>query len=402
MKKLFVLLFFVMFITGLANAQIKVLSNGNVGINCSTPLERMQIGDRFTFHNGSTKVLGYNFYWDGSNSRRIVSDEVSLIKFSSNGDIKFSFATYGSAGTTISSFTDGLVLKNNGNAVLGGTEYGKLSVTYNTSTVFTAYADHSFDYGYGILSLVNRAKTKAIAVKHNGNERFIIYGDGDTWAYDFSKFSDISLKENFEPIDSPLEKVMQLNGLYYNYKNTVLSEDAEPNTVISEEPPKRCMGFIAQEIEEVVPEVVNTKENGLKGIAYQDITALLVEAIKELEVQVSTLENELNNCCNANETQNKTTGIASNKSNFNDCYLLQNHPNPFSQETIIEYYIPIENAQASILFFDMNGKLMLTKTVDIDAGILRINSGELKPGMYFYTLLVNREEVDTKKMILTE
>jgi hypothetical protein len=387
----------------LSYSQIKVLNNGFVGIYCDTPLERLQIGDRFTFHSGTSKVIGYNFYWDNPDSKRIVNDEVSLLKFEPNGDIRFSFASSGSAGSTITSFTEGFVFLNNGKAKLGGaTASGKLSVKHTASSVIAAYADHSYDWGYGIISFVNREDTKAIAVKHNGNDRFRIYGDGDTWAYDFSKFSDISLKENFEPIDSPLEKVMQLNGLYYNYKNTVLSEDAEPNTVISEEPPKRCMGFIAQEIEEVVPEVVNTKENGLKGIAYQDITALLVEAIKELEVQVSTLENELNNCCNANETQNKTTGIASNKSNFNDCYLLQNHPNPFSQETIIEYYIPIENAQASILFFDMNGKLMLTKTVDIDAGILRINSGELKPGMYFYTLLVNREEVDTKKMILTE
>jgi hypothetical protein len=40
--------------------------------------------------------------------------------------------------------------------------------------------------------------------------------------------------------------------------------------------------------------------------------------------------------------------------------------------------------------------------VDIDTGGLQISSGELMPGMYFYTLLVNGEEVDTKKMILTE
>ncbi|MDD4236611.1 MAG: tail fiber domain-containing protein [Bacteroidales bacterium] len=396
-----VLFAILLFVCSISYSQIKVDNNGKVGINCSSPLERLQIGDRFTIHNGVSKVIGYNFYWDGSNSKRIISDEVSLLKFEPNGDIKFSFAGSGSAGSTITSFTEGFVFLNNGNAILGGaTEYGKLNVKYN-STVITAYADHSSDWGYGIVSLVNRINTKAIVVKHNLNDRFIIYGDGDTWAYDYTKLSDISLKENIEAIDSPLEKVLQLNGIYYTYKVPVLSEDALPNTVISDEIPKRYMGFIAQEVEETVPEVVNTNENGIKGIAYQDLVALLVEAIKELEAQLTTLRYEVDNCCNSIEPQNKNQDTNGNKGNIEDCYLLQNQPNPFNSVTVISYFVPIENASASMLFFDMNGKLILTKNLDINADSLRISSGELMPGMYFYTLIVNSVEVDTKKMILT-
>ncbi|MDD4236613.1 MAG: T9SS type A sorting domain-containing protein [Bacteroidales bacterium] len=107
------------------------------------------------------------------------------------------------------------------------------------------------------------------------------------------------------------------------------------------------------------------------------------------------------NCCNSIEPQNKNQDTNGNNGNIEDCYLLQNQPNPFNSVTVISYFVPIENASASMLFFDMNGKLILTKNLDINADSLRISSGELMPGMYFYTLIVNSVEVDTKKMILT-
>ena len=129
--------------------------------------------------------------------------------------------------------------------------------------------------------------------------------------------------------------------------------------------------------------------------------ALLIEAIKELEVQVSALENELNECCNSSDVNKKSSNIIESQSNLSGCYLLQNRPNPFDNETIIEYYIPLERANASMLFFDMNGKLLFSKDVDLNKGNLTINRGELMPGMYYYTLIVNDEEIDTKKMILT-
>ncbi|HOY39590.1 MAG TPA: tail fiber domain-containing protein [Bacteroidales bacterium] len=386
----------------LINAQIKVLNDGNVGINCSTPLESLQIGDRWTFYNGSPKVIGYNFYYDGSYSKRILADEVGLLKFEANGDIKFSFAGYGSAGSTISSFTDGLVLKNSGRVTIGSLDNGRFTVSDNSNlTPITAYANHSVDWTYGLISLVNRVNTKAICVYYNSGDQFVVYGDGTTWTRDLIEYSDLTLKENIETINNPLEKVLQLNGVYFTYKITELAADADSNTVISDEPPHRQMGLIAQEVEEIVPEVVNTNENGLKGVSYQNLIALLIEAIKELEVQVSALENELNECCNSSDVNKKSSNIIESQSNLSGCYLLQNRPNPFDNETIIEYYIPLERANASMLFFDMNGKLLFSKDVDLNKGNLTINRGELMPGMYYYTLIVNDEEIDTKKMILT-
>jgi hypothetical protein len=96
--------------------------------------------------------------------------------------------------------------------------------------------------------------------------------------------SDIRLKENIEPLNNSLEKLLQLSGVTYSW--------------IGQE--EKRIGFIAQEVEKVIPELVftnNNTEDKIKGIHLDNITAVLVEAIKEqqkiideLKVRISNLE----------------------------------------------------------------------------------------------------------------
>ena len=88
--------------------------------------------------------------------------------------------------------------------------------------------------------------------------------------------SDIRLKENLIRIHSPLDKVMSLNGYTFNYKNNE----------------ERSAGLIAQEVEKVLPEVVMTDndENATKTVAYGNMVGLLIEAIKEQQVQIDELK----------------------------------------------------------------------------------------------------------------
>ncbi len=51
------------------------------------------------------------------------------------------------------------------------------------------------------------------------------------------------------------------------------------------------MGVIAQEVEEVIPEIVQTRDNGYKAVKYEKIVPLLVEAIKELQAEIQELKN---------------------------------------------------------------------------------------------------------------
>jgi hypothetical protein len=96
--------------------------------------------------------------------------------------------------------------------------------------------------------------------------------------------SDVRMKEQIITIDSALDKIKQLRGVYYKWKED-LERGVTGNTRV---------GFIAQEVEEVVPELAFTNErteDKLMGVHYQDVTAILVEAIKELVSSGSPLFN---------------------------------------------------------------------------------------------------------------
>ncbi|WP_305983238.1 tail fiber domain-containing protein [Roseivirga thermotolerans] len=90
--------------------------------------------------------------------------------------------------------------------------------------------------------------------------------------------SDARLKTNVSTLTSGLAMVNNLRGVRYNWKDTSR--------------PENKIGFIAQEVEKVAPELVITKEDGFKAVNYGEMTALLVEAVKELTAQVEALKAE--------------------------------------------------------------------------------------------------------------
>ena len=101
-----------------------------------------------------------------------------------------------------------------------------------------------------------------------------IRATGDVIAY-----SDERLKENIKTIDNSLEKVNKLRGVEFNK----IGED------------KKSIGVIAQEIENIIPEVVKTDDQGMKSVAYGNVVGLLIESIKELNKEVEELKTKLNN-----------------------------------------------------------------------------------------------------------
>jgi hypothetical protein len=102
-----------------------------------------------------------------------------------------------------------------------------------------------------------------------------ISASGIITATDFNSTSDINLKENIRPIQNPIEKVMQLNGVSFDWKAT-----QEPS-----------IGVIAQELEEVFPELVKTGEN--KTVNYNGLIGVLIEAIKEQQKQIENLKEKI-------------------------------------------------------------------------------------------------------------
>jgi len=99
-----------------------------------------------------------------------------------------------------------------------------------------------------------------------------------TFSNDVIAYSDARLKKNIRNIENPLDKIMKTRGVLYDRIDT-----AEVNT----------FGFIAQELEEIFPELVTTNQNGIKGVKYQNAVAVLFEALKEQQKQIDELKKQV-------------------------------------------------------------------------------------------------------------
>ena len=87
--------------------------------------------------------------------------------------------------------------------------------------------------------------------------------------------SDARLKDNIDTIDGGLERVQELRGVSFNWTNQE----------------EKQLGFIAQEIKEVLPEVVEQDNKGFYTVNYSAVVPVLVEAIKELKAEIDELKN---------------------------------------------------------------------------------------------------------------
>ena len=95
--------------------------------------------------------------------------------------------------------------------------------------------------------------------------------------------SDIRLKENITAIPNALEKVNQISGNTYDWKEGYDEVHSHKGNDV---------GVIAQEIEQILPQIVTNRDNGFKAVQYEKIIPLLIEAIKELSAKVDSLENK--------------------------------------------------------------------------------------------------------------
>lgn len=259
--------------------------------------------------------------------------------------------------------------------------HAQLNVSSNGSVSINANIP---DWGSGLKVIVPSSQGCAYHLTYAGVDRFWVTASGYAWAQQgYWQGSDASLKKNFSKISNPLATVMQLNGLKYNYKEDKVEKGER-------------LGFIAQDVEKILPGLVKTLPDSTMAISYTDLTALLVEAIKEQQLEIESLKSEIKKSNgNLKSTQTSTDEIKTVTG-----YLLQNTPNPFSNQTEIGYFIEESNS-ASIIIFDLQGTLVKTIPIqNFGQGTITITNSDFKAGMYLYTLVSNGVEIDTKRMIV--
>jgi hypothetical protein len=199
-------------------------------------------------------------------------------------------------------------------------------------------------------------------------------------------------KEEIRPIENALERVMQLRGYHFRWK---------PEYGGGED-----IGFLAEEVARVVPEVVSYEPDGqVAGMDYARLTALLVEALKEEHRRNEALRAEVAELRSLVEQllrQNGERGAGSQPSTIQDAWLGQNIPNPFAGTTTIPYYIPAGVSRAELVVRDVGGReLKRLELAERGAhGQVVLEMGLLGSGTYEYALVLDGRVVAVKQMTL--
>ena len=263
-----------------------------------------------------------NYYLDG------ITKSGNTLTFSVNGTTNQTYAFGANAFNSTTIPTNNNQLTNGAGYITSYTETDTLAtVTARGATTSTACSftnTTSFLIGGSgsanlyLGNIINPSSTNRGARFHSNNSDFYFDFQGDTtqnWFlrdYDglggiFTKFgfnfingtftaagdivaygspSDKRLKENIKPIESALHKAMKLQGVTFDWKENDSALDL-----------KEDIGFIAQDVQKVLPELVRENKDGMLSMRHQGIAPILLEAIKELKAEIEELK--LNKCnCN--------------------------------------------------------------------------------------------------------
>jgi hypothetical protein len=218
-----------------------------------------------------------------------------------------------------------------------------------------------------------------------------------------TQISDQKVKQNIRPMSPSLDKINNLSLVNFDYTDEFIFKNADSSNVFKKElcfMQKDNNGFLAQDVEKIFPRLVlNNEESGLKEVNYIGFIPELTKAIQELSAEIDKLkiENEYLklNCCQPESTTNTL--------NDDKAKLYQNVPNPFNADTKISYYIPVLVKQADIYIYNLNGtQIKHISVFQKGQGSYTLTANDLEAGMYIYTLIVDDNVIDSKKMILTK
>jgi len=296
------------------------------------------------------------------------------------------------------------------------TSFGALAIgRYNddggSSSAWMAN-DYAFSIGDGMDSL---SRSNAMYVKKNG----------DVWIQgSLTQFSDRRLKQEIRPLEDVMQRIRQLDGVTYQWKNTDLMGE------------EREIGFIAQELQKVFPELVEEVE-GYKAVNYIGLVPVLLEGIKsqdtrmtaqeetiatqqemlldqqatihDLHTELAEIKQMLAFLGLQGDADNTSTGSTQPQGTqsaepTNESRLYQNKPNPFNQQTELPYFLVEGTTSAEIVVYELlSGKIIERYPIEGHGyGRIYLSADDMPAGVYIYSLKVQGIEVDTRRMVLVD
>lgn len=400
----------------ITSAQLKVGYNSNVVVgDSSSSVTKFSV---FSSANSSNSVL-------------ISGNDMTLLQIKRSGD-----ASFGNDAVEIDNTT------NSSHSV-----YGVYSISTNTSTSGSAGSVGLYGKGNGLMSGRNIGVLGSINYSYNGAG---IYGTTGSYANTLDgkyagyfdgnvkvtgtvngmviSSSDARLKENIQTLEdtytegSSLDKLEMLTPIAYNYKHInnkryPLSEGEsevivdEPNQVMK----KTHFGLLAQELQEVFPDLVYENDNGYLSINYTELIPVLIQSIKELKNELDIIKSstEANRSPFLREGEvrgggDETSSIGDDSLPFSEglgvgSSMDQNVPNPFSEKTDIAIFLPESVQTATLYIYDLSGKQIEQHPVEGRGNtMMTIHAESMDAGMYVYSLIADKKVVTTRKMIVVK
>lgn len=419
MKKRFLSMLVVASCFGVANAQLMVDENGHIGMNMDTTSTIMSdiginsLGDATTTvsmkHYADVHPVGLSIFRKGTHS---ATTGVTLMGLSAGGDIEpgqHNVGVYGRAWSrTMNNRGRSFGVMGVGGGATSGWNYGVCGMLTGSNYGAGVYGSATWDNGCIVPGLYAGYFNGKVGITGKLEASEIT-------AESITTPSDYRLKENVKSIgNGTLSEIMNMNVVEYNYIKRAeaavsydLSDTATVNTVNMEQigeairtSNQKHYGFIAQELQEIYPDLVVEGEDGYLGVNYIEIIPLLVRSIQELNAKIEQYENGDSPIKKAasRSTEEEATAIYAVVNT-----LYQNEPNPFTASTVIRCDVAEDVASANLYIYNMNGEQITEYTIaERGETSVTIDGGSLNAGMYLYALVADGKVIDTKRMILTK
>jgi len=312
-----------------------------------------------------------------------------------------SFGLYGSGGTY--------------GAYAYGSSYGVYGETYSGTAAGYFYSSTT----NGIWAYNNGASPS------NGYYGAVI--ESNVWNYGgYYGPSDKNLKKNIVNFEDAMSIINKLKPKNFEYRSD--GKLASLNL-----PKGTHYGLIAQDLEQVLPNLVakgpkvlddaqhvinpaadlkkGTKQKAAvpdalskEGVSYEGVNyiELIPLMIKGMQEQDEIIKRQQTQIDELKRMLSVTKEDASAAADLTGAWLKQNSPNPFRENTTVQFALPASASEAKLLVYDQNGRLVKSVSVGSGQNQVSITKGSLPSGNYVYTLMVNGKKVDSKNMIIAK
>ena len=232
--------------------------------------------------------------------------------------------------------------------------------------------------------------------------------------------ADRRMMSNITEISAPMERLQNLRAVQFAFDTESYSDYRFPAALQS--------GLIAEEVKQVIPEAVQTSDDGMEMVNYSAIVPVLVEGVKELDnrsaadlvliedqarriealeeevKELRTLQQEIEALKQLLGATNPSLKGAEGSLSFSELLpaprLDQNQPNPFDNSTRITYFVPENTQRALIRVTSTTGNVLAEYTVSKGNGAIEVPAQSFAKGTYAYSLIVDGSAVASRRMVI--